>query len=607
MLWCVARERRRRTAGRRVGERVDETRSGAGTVRRASTVLVSLGLPAVSREIDFSPAAVGYNRRVVASDFSSASTFPGTHRATKLPEVFAHRHLLLLLNAIGLAVLASACASPTEIVLVIDTDLAVPIDIDHVDILARGAQMQSTVGVDVGTAGSPSFPLTLGLTPTGSGGPLSVTVVGSFQGRAVVQQDAATAFVNGSERMLRMLLLSSCIGTSCPTEQTCGSSGCIATSIAGPALPSWSGSSPARPVPATTTPIGGRGVWSNGWHSCANEGTILYCWGQNSYGEIGDGTKTDASTRRPILAVPNPAAVGLGQFISCVCDQTGQAWCWGRNGEAELGLGSTSEFMPNPTRLPGITDCLQITGGAQHTCVVRMNGTVSCWGANGSGQAGQDIASMPTVSSPLPVAGLVDVAEIQAGEKYTCARKNDMTVQCWGDNSRGQLGDGTNTIRSTPGPVSNLGADILEITGGRFFVCARHASGLVSCWGGGGSGQLGNGGTGDSPQVIDNPAVSDAIQLAAGFQHICALRRSGIVSCWGGNADGQLGDGTTTSSLSPVDVLDLAQVTSIAAGSVHTCARHGQGVSCWGQNVVNQIGDGTATDRPRPVSVAGFQ
>ena len=544
---------------------------------------------------------------MVASEFSSVSALPGTHGAARPPGVSARRPLLPVLNVIGLAVLASACTSPTEIVLVIDTDLAVPVDIDHVDILARGSQMQSTVGVDVGTTGSPSFPLTLGLTTADAAGPVSVTVVGSLQGNAVVQQDADTAFVSGSKRMLRMLLLSSCIGTSCPMGDTCASSGCSATSTPGSSLPAWTGGLPARPVPAMTTPIGGRSVWANGWHSCANEGTTLYCWGQNYNGEIGDGDFLNVSSRRPIVAVPNPAAVGLGQVISCVCDQTAQAWCWGRDREAELGIGSTSPNMPVPTRVPGITDCLQITGGAQHTCVVHMNGTVSCWGANGSGQAGQDVASMPSVLSPLPVAGLVDVAGIQAGDEYTCARKNDMTVQCWGDNSRGQLGDGTNTGRSMPGPVANLGTDIVEIAGGRFFACGRHASGLVSCWGGGGSGQLGNGGTGDSTQVIDIPAVSDAIQLAAGFQHVCALRRTGVVSCWGGNSSGQLGDGTTTSSSSPVDVLDLAQVTSIAAGSVHTCARHAHGVACWGQNIVNQIGDGTATDRWRPVSVAGFQ
>ncbi len=498
------------------------------------------------------------------------------------------------------------CQSSTEIVLVIDSNLTVPVDIDHVDILVGGSQMQTTIAVDLGVTGSPAFPLTLGLTPAGAGAPLTVSVVASLQGTPVVQQDAETAFVDGSKRLLRMLLLGSCIGITCPASETCGSNGCESTSISGPSLPSWTGSLPARPEPATTNPIGGRTVWANGWHSCANEGKLLYCWGQNSDGQIGDGTTRNANARRPVMSVQDPHAVGLGQFISCVCDRTGQAWCWGRNVEAELGVGSTSPTMPVPTRAPGVGDCRQIAGGAQHTCVVRMDATVSCWGANGSGQAGQPLGSTATVVSPLLVAGLADVIDIQAGEKYTCARKSDLTVECWGDNSRGQLGDGTNTTRSTPAPVMNLGADIVEISAGRFFACARHGSGLVSCWGAGENGQLGNSLTDDQSLPVSVTGVADATMLAAGHQHVCALRRTGVVSCWGGNPQGELGDGTTTDSSTPVDVIDISQATSIAAGSVHTCARHAHGLACWGQNIVNQLGDGTTTDRWRPVSVAGF-
>jgi alpha-tubulin suppressor-like RCC1 family protein len=516
--------------------------------------------------------------------------------------------LPLALGAIALAIVAPACRNTTtEIVLVIDTNLTILVDVDHVDISVAGSQMQPTIPVELGAAGAPAFPLTLGLTPAGaaSGVTVTVTVVGSLRTRPVVQQDAETTFVDGSKRMLRMLLLGSCMGSSCPTGETCGLDGCQPRATPGPSLPSWTGAAPARPAPSSTTPINGRTVWVNGWHSCANEGKVLYCWGQNSDGEIGNGTTQNANARRAVMNVQDPGAVGLGQFISCICDRAGQAWCWGRNVEAELGTGSTSMTVPIATQVPGVTDCAQIAGGAQHTCVVHRDRTVSCWGANGSGQTGQP-ESMAMVTSPLLVAGLADVVEIQAGEKYTCARKNDMTVQCWGDNSRGQLGDGTMTSRSTPAPVAGLAADIVEISGGRFFACARHAGGLVSCWGGNGNGQLGNGSTTDSAVAVDIPAVGDATQLAAGFQFACALRRTGALSCWGGNQFGQLGDGTTTGSSTPVTVVDITGVTSIAAGSVHACARHAHGLACWGQNIVNQIGDGTTTDRWRPVSVAGF-
>jgi alpha-tubulin suppressor-like RCC1 family protein len=260
-----------------------------------------------------------------------------------------------------------------------------------------------------------------------------------------------------------------------------------------------------------------------------------------------------------------------------------------------------------PTQVPNVTDCAQIAGGAQHVCVVRKAGTVACWGSNASGQGGQAPAGSPTLTSPTTVAGLGDVAELKAGEKYSCARKNDMTVWCWGDNGFGQLGDGTTSNHATPAPVGGLGADIVEIAAGRFSVCARHANGKASCWGQNDYGQLGNGTTTNSGVPVDVAGVADATQLALGITHACVLRRSGVVSCWGGNMNGQLGIGTTTTSPVVVDVKDLTSVTSIAAGSVHTCARHAAGLACWGENVVNQLGDGTTTDRWSPVSVAGFQ
>jgi len=213
---------------------------------------------------------------------------------------------------------------------------------------------------------------------------------------------------------------------------------------------------------------------------------------------------------------------------------------------------------------------------------------------------------VPCIASPALVPGLTGVVEIRAGEQHTCARKADLTVWCWGSDSAGQLGDGTNTSRNTPAVIGDLAADVVEIASGRQFVCARHQTGLVSCWGSNSNGQLGNGNTTDSNRPVA-AAVTGAVQIAAGHQHSCALRASGVVSCWGGNSTGQLGNGTFTDSLAPVDVIGLTQVNSIALGSAHSCARSAAGPAfCWGENLVNELGDGTTTNRNQPVSVAGF-
>lgn len=523
---------------------------------------------------------------------------------------------LVLLCGAGLA----ACSAPTEIVLVVDTNLT-RYDIDEVALTITGSQTQS-IDVLLAAPGAPAFPLTLGLRPAGAASAVKVSAVGKLGGLTVVAQEADTAFADGQQKMLRLLLLDSCVGLTCPATpaaQTCNAGACMAANLPAASLPAWPGSPPPSPPAATTTPLGGRTLWADGWHSCANEGSVLYCWGQNSDGEIGDGTTRNANSRHPVMGLSDVATVGLGELTSCACDRSGQAWCWGRNVEGELGIGTASANSKLPVQVPGVTDCVQIGGGANHTCVLHGNGTVSCWGSNASGQLGQPASATPATcaesagtmvacaTSPALVSGLTGVVEVHGGEQHTCARKTDMTVVCWGDNSNGQLGDGTTTARSTPVQVVALNADVVELSVGRWFNCARHATGALSCWGMNGTGQLGNGSKTDSSRPVAVATISDAIQVAAGFQHACALGSTGVVSCWGSNALGQLGNGTNVDALAPVATAGLLPVNAIAVGSVHSCARTPSGAAfCWGENLVNQVGDGTTTNRNQPVSVAGF-
>jgi alpha-tubulin suppressor-like RCC1 family protein len=526
--------------------------------------------------------------------------------------------LLAVATAIGGSASLSACHQATEIVLVVDTNLT-SYDIDQVDISVTGSKTSSNT-FSLAAPTTPPFPWTLGLEPSAPSEHVEVSVVASLMGNPIVQQAADTTFVEGEQKMLRILLLDSCVGVTCSgaDAQTCNAGTCASEGIAGLSLPPWGGSAPARPEPAATVPIGGRTIWANGWHACANEGAVLYCWGQNYDGEIGDGNLRNANSRKPVMGLDRPAAVGLGQFTTCTCDQSGKAWCWGRNVEGELGIGISSAPSTKPVQVPGIQDCMQITGGANHTCLVHSDGTVSCWGSNASGQAGQPASAngscsessgsvVPCITSPALVPGLTNVSDIYAGEQYSCARKADMTVSCWGDNASGELGDGTNTSRATPAAVKNLGSDVVELSAGRWFACALHQSGAISCWGAGGSGQLGAGNTTSSNVPVAVTGVTDALQLATGLLHTCALRSGGAVWCWGSNQDGQLGNGTTSDSLAPVQVIGLVPVNSITAGSVFTCARSATGPAfCWGENLVNELGDGTTTNRSQPVSVAGF-
>jgi alpha-tubulin suppressor-like RCC1 family protein len=550
------------------------------------------------------------------------------------------RYRVVRFSLAALMAFVPACRPPpTEIVLVVDTNLS-SAELDEVKItVGAPAEALDTSPTDAAFAGGKlfdlpltdgglTFPLTLGIQPSGPPGAVQVSVQALLAGNVVVEQSVGTSFIAGQSKLLEVQLLDRCVGITCvegTTSQTCQAGTCQPTFRDGSLLPPWTGQLPPRPSASETVPIAGRTIWANGWHTCAIMGSLLYCWGRNSDGEIGNGATTNAKFAVPVMHTSDLAAVGLGQFTTCVCDRAGKAWCWGRNVEGELGTGSASVTSPIPVPVPDIDDCVQIAGGALHTCVVHKDGTVSCWGGNTDGQVGQPVSSAascpqstgsptPCVKSPVVVPGLTDVAEVHAGETYTCARKNDMTVWCWGSNFSGTLGDGTNTMRSTPAPVNGLD-DIVEIATGRWFACARHASGTVSCWGQNDTGQVGNGSTTDTNKPVAVVPITDAIQLGAGARHACVLGASGVVSCWGSNKEGELGQGTFANSVMPMDVLKslrmpvdvLNPVNSIALGAIHTCAVPGTGSPvCWGDNDANEIGDTTKTPRPLPVSVAGF-
>ncbi|MFL5305402.1 MAG: RCC1 domain-containing protein, partial [Polyangia bacterium] len=454
---------------------------------------------------------------------------------TSLPRLLVVR----LAVAALLAVMPACGKPPTEIVLVVDTNLAKPA-LDEVKITAfapadpvDGSPTDAGADTDAGrgwsqsislTDGAHTFPLTLGIQPSGAPGTLEVSVQGLLAGNVVVQQTVVTSFVGGQPKMLEVQLLDTCVGIVCAgttTAQTCNAGVCQSPVLDGPMLPPWSGEFPPPPSPSPTIPIGGRTIWANGWHTCASAGALLYCWGRNNDGEIGNGTTKNAKLAVPVMHTSDLVAVGLGEYTTCVCDRAGKAWCWGRNIEAELGLGTPSATSPVPVQVPGINDCVQIAGGAQHTCAVHSpDGTVSCWGSNSEGQAGQPIntavscpesTGSPTtcIKSPMLVPGLTNVVEVRAGETYTCARKSDMSVWCWGSNFNGTLGDGTNTSRSTPAAVVALGKDVVEIAAGRWFACARHAGGTVSCWGQNDAGQLGNGTTTDANKPVAVVGIAD--------------------------------------------------------------------------------------------------
>jgi alpha-tubulin suppressor-like RCC1 family protein len=199
------------------------------------------------------------------------------------------------------------------------------------------------------------------------------------------------------------------------------------------------------------------------------------------------------------------------------------------------------------------------------------------------------------------------VVGISAGGNHTCVVRGNGTVACWGDNAAGWLGDGTTTGSSVPVGVVGI-TDAIAVTNSDYQSCALHADGRVSCWGFNGQGQLGNGTTTASSVPVPVTGVTNATAVAIGNTHSCALLADGGVSCWGYNVNGELGNGTTVPlSTVPVPVTGITNATALAANAFHSCAVLADGgVECWGGNNYGQLGNGTSLQSNVPVAVTGL-
>jgi alpha-tubulin suppressor-like RCC1 family protein len=267
--------------------------------------------------------------------------------------------------------------------------------------------------------------------------------------------------------------------------------------------------------------------------------------------------------------------------------------------------GNTSKPAQIATRTAGRAKAL--SAGISHTCALLQDsaaqpGTdgnhVQCWGDNSRGQLGHG----PGADSPQPQpVELPDAVQVVAGAAHTCARQENGAVWCWGANDHGQLGDGSTDDAAIPVRVDIPGA--VDVAAGGDHTCAVLTTGSVRCWGANDHGQAGGPGAADQVQPVTVPGLTGTASLEAGHAHTCAVHSNGSVRCWGANDHGQLGNGSRTDSATPVRVT-LPTAAGITAGVFHTCALHSdQTVSCWGANEYGQLGDATTTERLTATSV----
>ena len=290
-------------------------------------------------------------------------------------------------------------------------------------------------------------------------------------------------------------------------------------------------------------------------------------------------------------------AVAAGVDFVCALRSDGGVYCWGWSDyNTFLDPSVTAGDWVLPWKIPYLPTIRAITAGEDHVCVLDDSGAVWCWGTPG-GNLGDGVNHSGLLYMPVQVVGLTGpVAQLAANEDTTCARLVSGAVQCFGDATYGQRGDGVagDTTYAAGAPVMNI-SDAVELVAASNAFCVRHPGGTVSCWGDNRGGQLGAPTSAcDAAQTtapcsavpVDVNGLTDATALGAGRAHVCAVRQDASMVCWGGLGGanlGVLGNGTDQGSITPVPVQGIAGAKQVVAGATSTCAvlQSGQ-VMCWG-------------------------
>ncbi|MDL9937819.1 protein kinase [Gordonia sp. ABSL1-1] len=315
-----------------------------------------------------------------------------------------------------------------------------------------------------------------------------------------------------------------------------------------------------------------------------------------------------------VAATPTPLS---NQARTSCAVRDGQAYCWGRNNDGQVGDGSTDNEVTTPRQANGPTNVVSISTGLylgtgssseSHgtTCAVG-GGSAWCWGDNSRGQVG-DGGGTTTIKAPHQITELTDVTGISTGGGSTCAIAGG-DLYCWGDNAEGQLGVSGSTV-STPTKVPGL-EQVSMVTTNFGTTCAI-ADASLYCWGGNAQGQIGDGSTSARTEPTKIEGLGDVTFVAIGgyqkssvsYTTTCAIA-SGKGYCWGDNQYGQIGDDSTTTRDTPTEVGGLENPTVISTGYGSSCAVAGGSVYCWGDNDKGQLGTGESS-ATRPTTVSGI-
>jgi len=310
---------------------------------------------------------------------------------------------------------------------------------------------------------------------------------------------------------------------------------------------------------ACDTPID---VTVGGNHACAvrADGTV-WCWGSNTFGQLGDSTRTSSSRPRKVVGVSDAVQLAAGDQFTCARRRGGAVACWGRNWFGELGTAQT-RLSTRPQAVPEIDNAVALVAGHAHACVIRRGGSVVCWGANSSLESAPT-SSLPRVA-PMTVAGITNAHELAAGGELTCALDDGGALRCWG--AGGVVPAALlfpppvhAPVLSTSGLCVRKKDDALECTGVADKVATQFPSGEVAFEGDKLCGSTASGSLGcwEYNKVSTVARTTHLTRIVGGVRSACGLDVDRVVWCWGANLQGQLGDGSIADRSNAVRVEGL--------------------------------------------------
>lgn len=356
---------------------------------------------------------------------------------------------------------------------------------------------------------------------------------------------------------------------------------------------------PDEPAPALTTTsaqvLSFRQVSAGFFHTCGvTTANVAYCWGDNFFGALGDGTKTDRPTPFPVAGGRLFRQVTSGWTHTCGVALDDLTYCWGANNVGQLGDGTLTEHLtPGRVHASGLR-FRRVTAGSGATCGVTGDNRAYCWGGNFVGNLGDGTTTNRL--TPVAVAGAHRFRQVSTGGSYACGVTTSDVAYCWGWNDGGQLGDGTTTNRLKPVAVAG-GLQFRQVnTTGSSYTCGTTQENRAYCWGQNDHGRLGNGTLFQSsltPTRVRGGPQFHGIRfraVTAGLFNACGVTPENRAYCWGRGAF--LGDGTTTDSRTPVPVVGGFFFRQVDVGDGGTCGvTIGNQAYCWGVAPVPVAGE----------------